>query len=457
MEFWLAEIPRACHVDPAIWHAIVSLGAAHESYASRGLSISSFSPQRTFALQQFGLSIRSLMEQTAHQSDTGRALIISVIFTCICTVQGLHSQARMHLKSGRKLLQEVQSQSDPPRAKSLLHKGKAGPPSPHQLQLSCGPVSLAPLKAQLINLELQAAVKDNGGLVWSPELLTESDYFTLWRFYEAPQEATKSSRTPRPPTIDGVMQAHKAVESLFNGLIYLRQQLMKQPLDKVKSIGPGDLNELITREAHHIRCFKQIKKAHRHFTEARSLQSSSAVPLKALLTLSLALAATRLLFIGDPEIPDQVKRAESLPQQYQDIVDLTERILKPDSAPSLAYPPSATVTSALLTVAHSGTPQSLRRRAVKLLVQYPRREGLSSSLESASFANAMMDREQEVLREELSKNGLPDTNQDLEVPPLTRIFNSTFKYVGDRSALLLLRTWGEYLEGRPGKERVIHW
>ncbi|OQD65031.1 hypothetical protein PENPOL_c006G08782 [Penicillium polonicum] len=32
--FWKTEIPRACHLDGAIWHAIISLASAHESSVS---------------------------------------------------------------------------------------------------------------------------------------------------------------------------------------------------------------------------------------------------------------------------------------------------------------------------------------------------------------------------------------------------------------------------------------
>ncbi|KAH7183917.1 hypothetical protein BKA60DRAFT_602921 [Fusarium oxysporum] len=35
-DFWLAEVPRVCMSDAAIWHAVVSLGSAHEDFAQHG-------------------------------------------------------------------------------------------------------------------------------------------------------------------------------------------------------------------------------------------------------------------------------------------------------------------------------------------------------------------------------------------------------------------------------------
>lgn len=456
-DFWLAELPRACHADPAIWHAVVCLGAAHETN-TLDFTVGSYPPQKIFALQQFSHAIRSLTERPSQRTDIWRALTISVIFTCVCKVQGLHSQARMHLASGRQLLEELQScEEQQPAPLGATATASTVPP-----QTSSIPISLAPLKDLLLNLEVLIYFKDNGDLIQAPELVAASKIFHLWRLYEAPLETPTDSGTARPLTVDNLTHALQAIESLFGALIYLRQQLVRQSSKTDPNIGDGDLGYFVAREAPYVRCFKQVRKAHDLFVKEtiRSPEAQSVVPYKALLTLSLALAATRLIFVGDPELPDQSKRDEDLPQQYEYIVNLAERILKPDHRQHLPFARSGTLQSALFAVAYMGKPQSVRRRAVQLMTQYPRQEGINNSLESASIANAIMTREQELLRRELvGLNGTSATGEveDLEVPPLKRLFNYTVEYVGARSAIVKLHTWEEHTEERPGEERTIRW
>lgn len=80
-DFWLSELPRVCLSDPAIWHAVVSLGSAHEdfNFAENGQE-----SQNLFSLKQFNLSIQCLTEpQTPRHADRWRALIVSTIFAYI--------------------------------------------------------------------------------------------------------------------------------------------------------------------------------------------------------------------------------------------------------------------------------------------------------------------------------------------------------------------------------------
>lgn len=108
VDFWLGEIPQACHADPAIWHAVISLGAIHEAYILNRRADSecsqSFTRHKVLALQQYNLAIRCLYEPSPRISDKWRALTASVIFTCICSLQGLYDQARVHHEAGSRLL-----------------------------------------------------------------------------------------------------------------------------------------------------------------------------------------------------------------------------------------------------------------------------------------------------------------------------------------------------------------
>ncbi|KLP21621.1 uncharacterized protein LW94_12557 [Fusarium fujikuroi] len=64
-DFWLTEVPRVCMSDAAIWHAVVSLGSAHEDFTEHGQGSRSM-----FALEQFNAAIRSLTDSRSPRDST---------------------------------------------------------------------------------------------------------------------------------------------------------------------------------------------------------------------------------------------------------------------------------------------------------------------------------------------------------------------------------------------------
>jgi hypothetical protein len=108
-DFWLVEVPRVCLSDAAIWHAVVSLGAAHEDFAENGLGSRSI-----FALKQFNSSISCLTEsRSPRHADRWRALVVSAIFTYVCTIKGLMIRcgyiSRLDATSSANFRQNLQS------------------------------------------------------------------------------------------------------------------------------------------------------------------------------------------------------------------------------------------------------------------------------------------------------------------------------------------------------------
>ena len=75
-DFWLVELPRVAHCDAAIWHAIVCLGAVHESEG--GPTATGDRATALFGVEQFNKTIQSL-RSSLRKSDHGLALTISTI------------------------------------------------------------------------------------------------------------------------------------------------------------------------------------------------------------------------------------------------------------------------------------------------------------------------------------------------------------------------------------------
>ncbi|CVL12461.1 hypothetical protein FPRO06_04853 [Fusarium proliferatum] len=457
-DFWLTEVPRVCMSDAAIWHAVVSLGSAHEDFAEHGQGLRSM-----FALEQFNAAIRSLTDsRSPRYADRWRALIVSTIFTYVCTIKGLHDQTRLHLQAGCNLFHEVQGVAK--KCMTASKETQIQEAIQDEAWISSVPVSIAPIQSILVTLELQLNALDHGGMTESPNLLLRSKTLNTWRYYTAPRPSHRL-------TPDTVNQAHCATESLFSGLILFSQEHARQLGDmQTGKSGPAGLSLLAAQQKSHTRCYKEIRKAINVFENkiARSDHTpghENQGELHTLLPLHLFQAANRLLLIQDPDDNDRSKREIDLPALYSSIVDLAEQIMNLDPAKTRRV----TYTQHLFLVAHSGIGQSTRRRAVALL-RRPRLEGGWDSLISASLAEAIMDREREAACEyqveqhpdaattgEEEKREPVEEEEGEEVNPMFRIFNITFVFTGPREARVVLRTWREKLEDVAGRTRVIRW
>ncbi|KAI1073064.1 hypothetical protein LB507_008983 [Fusarium sp. FIESC RH6] len=428
-EFWLSEVPRVCLLDAAIWHAVVSLGSAHEDFAENGRA-----SRNLFALKQFNASIRSLIESTSlRHADQWRALVISAIFTHVCTIKGLHDQTRIHLQAGCNLLQELRN-DDTKDSNTWQHP---------ESWISSVPISIASVQSILMNLKLHANALDHGGITDSPTLLSQNKTLNAWRFYTAPPPSTILTQ-------EHIRQAHLAAESLCSGLILFSQENAKHLLDlNTGKSGLDGLSMLTVRQEPHTRCFKEISKAIEMFQREMSTTGGPKLEAHTLLPVQLSHTTNRVLFIQDPDEHDLVKRQQGLPALFTSIVDLCEQImnLDPTKTRGVSYTPQ------LFLVAHSGTELATRQRAVSLL-RHRRLDGGWDSLISASVAEAIMDREREAALQYLGHEAAMEED---EPDPLFRIYNFTFAFSGSREARIVLRTWYEKLNEIPGQVRMIEW
>ncbi|KAF5238975.1 hypothetical protein FAUST_5215 [Fusarium austroamericanum] len=432
-DFWLSELPRVCLSDPAIWHAVVSLGSAHEDFAENGQE-----SQSLFSLKQFNSSIQCLTEsRSPRHADRWRALIVSTIFTYICTIKGLHHQTRIHLHAGCNLLREIQHHDANPSKQGQLQEKNT---------FASVPISIAPIQSILMNLELQSNSLDHGGVVESPLLLSQNKVLNAWRTYTAP----RSSR----PGPEHVEQANAAAQSLLTGLVLFSQQHAKQLGDlQTGQSGLEVLSMLAARQEVYTRCFKEITKAIHIFQREidQHLRCSSQLEIDSILPLHLFHNTNRLLLIQDPDEPDLEKRQRSLPLLLTSIVDLAEQImnLDPQKTRRISY------THQLFLVAHSGTEQSTRKRAVTLL-RRPRFEGGWDSLISASLADAIMNREREAAWEYHVQQGLTAESfgQEREIDPMFQTVNMHNLALMEPSPDPVLVEWLRYKESWPGKVTV---
>lgn len=267
IDFWLTFVPRACHFDTAIWHAVVSLGAVHEvSISNRGNTAKNGTE---FALQQFNTAINQLIRPLASGDivvEKWRALTASVIFTYLCSFQGLHTESSMHLAAAKKLIAELQS-----TGRNYPLCNRTGNPfqtskSIATQQLGAVPVPYDDLFSAVACLEITVQLLQVWGSTNEFELLGEADACITWRTYSAP--STLSSNVcvhgrcvPSRATPCNLNHAGRAIISLLNDLLALSQRDAEDITRLVFQADHSILDAPTRRQQPYIRAFCELSTA----------------------------------------------------------------------------------------------------------------------------------------------------------------------------------------------------
>ncbi|KAH8819152.1 hypothetical protein F5884DRAFT_716188 [Xylogone sp. PMI_703] len=110
-EFWDTLVLQASSREPAVFHAVIALGATHRGKNSRESSHhreckSLLDPHERLALRQYNKAIKAITHLRAHW-DEGRvqvALITCMLFTSIELLRGEYKAAHTHFTNGVSLL-----------------------------------------------------------------------------------------------------------------------------------------------------------------------------------------------------------------------------------------------------------------------------------------------------------------------------------------------------------------
>ncbi|KUJ21348.1 uncharacterized protein LY89DRAFT_778907 [Mollisia scopiformis] len=104
--FWTRLVLQATHHEPAIRHAVVALGALHETS-----ELGSREGPSIFALQQYGKAMGCLINSTPEEKKRAAdvALMTCVLFVCFEIMREHHGTAISHIESGVKIISSLQS------------------------------------------------------------------------------------------------------------------------------------------------------------------------------------------------------------------------------------------------------------------------------------------------------------------------------------------------------------
>ncbi|KAF2445090.1 hypothetical protein P171DRAFT_485159 [Karstenula rhodostoma CBS 690.94] len=267
-EFWLTYIPRACHLDSTIWHAVVALGAVHE--ASTGTADITAQNGGTFALQQINAAINHLVRPrtpSSGQEQNWRALTTSVVFTYLCSFQGLYSDAAIHLSAAKHLIQELHEIRKTPTGSTTSKSTKQSSTNVVPSTFDDALVPYYDLLSVVACLEVTAQLLNSSGGSNGPELLNDASAYITWRTYSAPSIPASSRKCkhgrcrPSRATPANLSYAGRAIKSLLNGLMALSQRNAPEVARLVLHGEESVLSALIRRQQPYLRSYQELSTA----------------------------------------------------------------------------------------------------------------------------------------------------------------------------------------------------
>jgi Fungal specific transcription factor domain len=110
--FWEKLILQASTTEPALRHAVISIGALHEEYNNGTLKYDIDSTAPAFAVSQYTKAIGHLRKCLANGKQAPlTALMSCILFVCFDSLRGFFTSAMIHLHSGLKILRDLRFES----------------------------------------------------------------------------------------------------------------------------------------------------------------------------------------------------------------------------------------------------------------------------------------------------------------------------------------------------------
>ncbi|KAK4448757.1 hypothetical protein QBC34DRAFT_327213 [Podospora aff. communis PSN243] len=433
--FWGREVIQAAIHHPSICHLVVALGAAYETSEAALSAQPSHDPELVeFALQQCNRSIKELTQLATQQNQTQLAgghrstesiyclLTASILFIHFAHIRGHNIEAMQHTRSAIKVLQDFEASYT--RADS---------------RRAAFPIPIAQLRAMLLSAygQLRCIVED---------VVLE----------------VKEGKDPlvtdlKPATLFlSVADAHAYVENLFYNTLAFQQDTFRRPPNN-----PERLRIIVTRHRELCRGLESSRNALDAFIAAKSRPSSKQQPHdeqdeKGIIILQIYHVLLAVWLRIDILQPDRRETAfDLLEADLEEMLLLCERFIASEALaqPSSTRQPFLRCSSGLgcvmplHTIAVRCRNPQLRRRALKLLSECTRRDGLWDSQITAKIATVTVE-----VEEMFMSPPSPDYAENPAARENGRVKEVKFELQGDRAALLRF-----IVAGREEVRKKIEW
>jgi hypothetical protein len=398
-DFWNKLILQASHTDSAILHAVIALGSAHETYEGDGpghLRKSAVARQN-FALQQSNKAIKHLRTQLSSRvPQSGESVLLScILFICLETFQGNHEAALAHLESGLKILGSWLDDDDQP----VLSSEFVSRPTRQFLEEELVPI--------FTRLDVQATI-----------------YLTSRSLKEV--SPCSSTAAPIMPTrFTSLSDANNHLADLVHWMLYsnngahnMMYWMVNNPLvnfppppkafgDSIPKIPDVVMKKIMKIETQHSRILQQWLDALNIFlkenTNLDPKDLRGALMLK-ILYISTTIIKAASLYNHDLEYDKYIS-------DFERVITLAESLIKSQTTSIDKSTPLYSFEMNILPPLHYCSTRcrdpKLRRRALALLEDSPRREGMWDSAMLAAIARYVMEEEEAGLGEVSSAKEIP--------------------------------------------------
>lgn len=387
--------------------------------------------QLQFALRQSNQAIQALLKDGEPGSrlagvDKVTLMTCTILFSSMACLQGHQRDALQHLRSGLRMLNEMD------RDAKTKHNSHA--------------IDIESLRSIIIGLDMQAR-----SIMKSSEVIT----------WEPLPQTKEPELSPDPDlTLSSLLAIQRYLETLFNHILAFLQHTLYRPPTSQPHVSK-QYSDLLSR-------FNRMTSLLAHLTSKATTIPPNDITqsLTALCLLHAQIEyvlrsprgdlATKFRFTQDTPF-DQ-------PTHFARVLHLAEQLLPGTQAQSHLTPVFTTSSIgplAALWLVACRAPSScdfLRKRAVQLMLSYPRREGLWDSMVAGHLAQEVLRMEQESVQAEL---GLMSGGaaRELIVPEDLRIVTVALTYddEDDRRARVQFRNLREMIRGEEGRFQVIEW
>lgn len=420
--FWTVDVARASLSQPAIWHAILAMTAMHlkpDIYQGAPETRTYTDDDYVFAVTHYNKAVKYLIDM-ARKEDidyTTREVLLmaNILFTSTCVLGGDSKELMVHAQHGLQLFYDWKLWED--------DKHTSG----RQVSPLLTKASVVPLMNRLEGQYIRCG----GPRHW---------------------HGTGKVRDGLDAPFTSSLEAYLDLQPLMSGFLALCQSgaLYKHPVDCPRPL--VDIRMLYRR------AIDAWMVKYKHLQRYR--QQKSEEPLVQEFTLKIWLISIKVLLLSGTE---QVELGwDKYTTAFEDIVSCAESIATKTRrndlhSPDIADLYSPSMCEALHFVADRCRNARIRKRAISLMKELPRKEGMWDSRLLVAMAEARME-----LEEAGPLLGAPLTEQCSCIPGVFichghRIVTTTIEFVQRRTASLGLKTIGHVILQLEGHVRILSW
>jgi hypothetical protein len=452
--FWQFEILQASHILPSIRHAIIAMAAMHRKFITGRIPVvpdDTFDEQLNFAIHQSTLALGALTRTNDSLSDSKNLLTTSILFYCLSCFQGNHQAAIEHLRNGLRILREVFDDFDVTKEDVDHH-----------------PISMATLRTMFVTMDGQARgiMSDKEIRNWEmppPRMFTmiptkmktfaQARYYLEMMFGELQTFLQELNLSP-PMEPKQIQEVSERIQQFHIDFTTMSNSLDEFLLQLAPATSQEERQSVLSIRLHreqikmYLRPFRQIEDGTFHWQKGWQVDEHD-------ISLMLDIATELLKAPADVTLPAGAAPEDYYPLPAGVVEDLNQMILPSCARP--VFSSGSGLCSALWVVTSRAASSAIRRRAIAMMLKYPRREGVWDSVLAGRVAWERLILEETALDGQLGVRRGRLEQHAAYIPIQNKIRSVEVKYLDKRVATVTFRSKKQAEMGYPGVLKLMAW